>query len=49
MFPIDKVKKERTKDGVKQVLVNWLGLWTPLFDSWIDAETGKDLGANGED
>jgi transposase InsO family protein len=41
-YEIDEILKERTVKGKKQVLVKWLG-WSSKFNSWIDADTIKDI------
>lgn len=37
VWKIEKILKKRTRGGVKQALVRWLG-WPKKFDSWIDVK-----------
>ena len=37
-FTIDKIIKRRTRNGVRQAFVSWVG-YLPKFNLWVDADT----------
>jgi hypothetical protein len=41
-FKIDKILRERTRHGIREVLVRWKGYPTS-FDSWIPASSVKSI------